>query len=153
MPEPDDTVPFAAKALGFSGLAPFLLLSLALWVAPLPFAGLLHAALIGYGLAIASFMGGVQWGLGIARPLAEAAQGRVLAQSVVPALIAWFGILLPFPFPYVALIAAFLLVVAVDFRLVRSGVAPMWWPMLRVPLTAGVVVALLGALLHAVIPR
>lgn len=146
---PPPSIPYAAKLLGFSGLAPFLLLSMVLWVVPptvVPFA---HAALLGYGVAIASFMGGVQWGLGIARPLDGREQGRVLAQSVVPALIAWFGILLPFPFPYIALAAAFLVVVAVDFRLVRAGLAPDWYPRLRVPLTAGVLVALGGGLLHA----
>ena len=148
MSEPVPAIPFPAKALGFAGLAPFLLLSMALWVTPPYYAGLLHQALLGYGLAIASFMGGVQWGLGIARPLAPAVQARVLSQSVVPALVAWVAVLLPFPFPYVGLVVAFALVLAVDFRLVRSGTAPSWWPLLRVPLTSGVLVALLGALLH-----
>jgi hypothetical protein len=149
--EPATTIPFAAKLLGFLGLAPFLLLSMALWVAPAALSPVLHAALLGYGLAIASFMGGVQWGFGIARDLEPRQQARVLAQSVVPALVAWFGVLLPFPYPYVGLIAAFVLVVLVDFRLVAERIAPAWYPLLRVPLTAGVLVALVGGLLHVLL--
>lgn len=152
-PVPSFAVPRAAAVLGGLGLLPFVGISLALWLLPLHYVGMLHAALIGYGLAIASFMGGVQWGLGINADLDGAGQWRVLGQSVVPALVAWIGVLGPFPWQYPALMVAFLLVVWVDLRLARQGVAPTWYPLLRVPLTAGVLVCLVGAMAHALLLR
>ncbi|MFW5681304.1 MAG: DUF3429 domain-containing protein [Pseudomonadota bacterium] len=142
-------IPRAASVLGFAGLIPFVLPTVALWLLPPAYAPFLHNALIGYGLAIASFMGGVQWGLGIVKAGDPRRMARVLGQSVVPPLIAWFGVLGPFPWQYPALILAFLLVVWVDLRLVREDLAPGWYPLLRIPLTACVVVSLAGAMIHA----
>ncbi|TVQ33500.1 MAG: DUF3429 domain-containing protein [Geminicoccaceae bacterium] len=149
----DPVVPRAARLLGYAGLIPFILISVGLWILPLVYAGFLHAALIGYGLVIVSFMGGVQWGLGIAKPLDDGTTWRVLSQSVAPPLIAWFGAMGPFPWQYPALILAFLLVIWVDFKLVRQDAAPTWYPLLRVPLTAGVVVCLVGGWAHALLMR
>ena len=148
-PEPIFAIPRAAAILGGVGLVPVVGLSLAMWLLPLDVAGPLHAALIGYGIAIASFLGGVQWGFGLKSDLDGGGTWRVLGPSVAPPLIAWLGALAPFPWQYPALMAAFLLVVGVDLRLARAGVAPAWYPLLRVPLTAGVLVALLGAMAHA----
>ncbi|MEO1091612.1 MAG: DUF3429 domain-containing protein [Pseudomonadota bacterium] len=143
------TVPPAAAILGFAGLVPFVLPSIALWLAPSVYAPFLNAVLIAYGLAIASFVGGVQWGFGILGEMAADRTWRVLALSVAPALIAWVGALTPFPWPFAFLMVAFALVLRVDFRLVRDGLAPRWYPVLRGPLTAGVLVCLAGALIHA----
>ncbi len=148
-PEPIFAVPRAAAILGGVGLVPFVGLSLAMWLLPFDYAGGLHAALIGYGIAIASFMGGVQWGLGLKSGLDGGGTWRVLGQSVVPPLIAWIGALAPFGWQYPALMAAFWPVVWDDMRLARAGGEPSWDPPLRVPRTAGVLVALLGAMAHA----
>jgi len=144
-------VPRVARWLGMAGLVPFVLPGLGVWLTPPGLSGLLHTVLIAYGLAIASFMAGAQWGFGSLAELDERARLRVLGTSVIPSLIAWAGVFAPFPWPYAFLLAAFALVLRFDLALVREGLAPGWYPQLRLPLTAGVAVALLSGLIHGVV--
>ena len=144
-------VPPPARRLGMSGLIPFVLLGLGVWLAGGQLSGFLHLLLIAYGLAIASFMAGAQWGFGSAAAVDDRARLRVLGIAVVPCLIAWAGVFAPFPWPYAFLLAAFALVLRFDLRLVADGLAPAWYPFLRLPLTAAVAVALLSGLLHGVL--
>jgi len=75
----------------------------------------------------------------------------VLGLSVTPCLLAWAGVFAPFPWPYAFLLGAFAIVLRFDLALVRDGLAPAWYPALRLPLTAGVAVALVSALLHGLV--
>ena len=150
-PTGGDPVPRPARWLGMAGLIPFVVPGVAVWVTTGQLSGLFHTLLIAYALAIASFMAGAQWGFGSAAALDDRARLRVLATSVVPCLIAWAGVFAPFPWPYAFLLAAFALVLRFDLALVRDGLAPAWYPLLRLPLTAGVGVALLSGLLHGVV--
>lgn len=144
-------VPRPALVLGFSGLIPFVVLGLAVWIVPLGLSQLLHLLLVAYAMIIVSFMAGAQWGFGSVAPLDDPRRLRVLATAVVPALVAWLGAFTPFPWPYAFLLATFALVLRFDLRLVGDGLAPAWYPQLRLPLTAGVMVSLASALLHGLV--
>lgn len=146
---PADQVRKAALYLGYAGLLPFVGGALAVWLVPSPYAAFGHAMILAYGVAIASFMGGVQWGLGIKAGLEGNALFRVLGISVLPALVAWAAAMAPFPLPYLGLIMAFILVLRVDSVLTREGLAPAWYPKLRRPLTYIVVASLVIALASA----
>ena len=145
-PEPRHPVPRPAAWLGAFGLIPFLAGAVAPWVLSVDQAGQAMVALAGYGAVILSFMGGVHWGLAIAETPAPAAGGRLqLGLSVVPALVAWIGLLVPAATALVVLIIAFALLLAGDLIAVGRHLAPAWYPRLRVPLTLVVVACLLTA--------
>ena len=160
---PDDDVPPAAFWLGAAGVAPFLALS------P-PAAPLLPAALaaaapalhVGYGVAIASFLGAVHWGAAVGgadfsprrgasgpsslprhSPAAVAAAAKYpYAWSVAPCLLTWPAVALD-PSAGATLAAATLsTAAAVDAWAAGRGWLPAWYPRLRLPLTAAAVVGL-----------
>lgn len=137
-------VPPAAMALGAAGLIPFVGCLLIGLLAADDLAGLAMLALRGYGACILSFMGGVHWGLAIHPAAPEADYGR-LGASVVPALVAWAALLLPPYFGYLVLATAFAGLLAYDLAATRKGLAPAWYPKLRVPLTVVVTLCLLLA--------
>ncbi len=79
-----------ARRLGLGGLVPFVGLAAVLWMAGPPGTVLASRALLGYGATIASFLGGVHWGLAMhGRPGPPAA----LLWGVVPGLLAWAALL------------------------------------------------------------
>lgn len=140
------TIPTAALWLGPLGLIPFLAGALAPWILPaerLPDASL---ALIGYGAVILSFLGGVHWGLA-----APAGRPLQIGLSVVPSLVAWLALLVANLHGTGAalwlLVAAFAVLLPGDLLAAGRGLAPGWYPRLRVPLTLIVVACLVvGAL-------
>jgi hypothetical protein len=90
--------------------------------------------LVAYGAVIASFLGGVRWGLVAAEP----DQGRVTLDyvlAVVPSLLAWAGLALPPPWNLRAVGALILLWGLVDQDLIRRGLAPAWLGRLRLTLS------------------
>jgi hypothetical protein len=137
----DSSVPRAARLLGLAGLLPSLAMVVAMLALP-EARGAAAAAGVAYGALIASFIGGTWWGLAAAR--AEAAQPRLLALSVAPALFAWPAMLLEPMAGLTMLAIVFAVLVPTDRRLQHEGVAPAWWLALRRPLSFGM------AALHAV---
>lgn len=136
-------VPGPARILGLAGLIPFWAAALGPFVLP-AHAGVLVWAQLAYAAAILSFMGAVHWGLQMASGDPATAWARYGA-SVAPALVAWIALLLP---PLAGLLlaaAAFAGLYAYDVAETRAGRAPGWYPALRLPLTALVVLALLVA--------
>lgn len=136
-------VPPAAKALGLAGVIPFAAASLAS-LGGGTFASFAQGALLAYGAVILSFLGGIQWGLAV--------QGRrpgfvPLGISVLPSLAGWAALLTGGDAGLALLAAAFVAVLAVDWRLTRAGAAPAWFGQLRTALTVAVVACLLVALL------
>jgi Protein of unknown function (DUF3429) len=81
------------RRLGYAGLLPFVLLAALLWAAPVHLHAFLAMALVAYGAVIASFLGGVHWGIAAQLPPGDAAFHYVW--GVVPSLVAWAAILLP----------------------------------------------------------
>ena len=52
------------QRLGYAGLIPFVLLSLLMWLVHVELLPFVSIALAAYAAAIASFLGGIHWGLG-----------------------------------------------------------------------------------------
>jgi len=134
-------VPVPARILGFAGLIPFWGAALAPFALP-DQAGFWLSAQTAYAAVILAFMGAVHWGLQMASDQPATAWARY-GGSVVPPLVGWVALLLP-PVPGLLLFAAaFAGLYAFDLREARAGRAPGWYPALRLPLTAMVVLALL----------
>ena len=143
--------PLAPLALGAAGLLPFAFLALVAASGSDATLGLRHGLartpLVAYGAVIASFLGGIRWGLVAAEP----DQGRVTldyALAVVPSLLAWAGLALPPPWDLRAVGALILLWGLVDQDLIRRGLAPAWLGRLRLALSlgAGAILLLAGAM-------
>ena len=100
--DPHDTA--LAHALGYAGLLPFVLLAAMMWLVD---AGLYYwvaLALAAYAALIASFLGGIHWGMAwltVQQANHQGASQRHHAQrahlvwGVVPSLLAWPGVLMP----------------------------------------------------------
>jgi hypothetical protein len=141
-------VPPPAALLGLAGVIPFAASALAVTG---PFAtgaanAFAEAAVLAYGAVILSFLGGIQWGLAIDR--GSASYGH-LGVGVLPSLAGWVALLVGGWWGLLLLAAAFLAVLALDLRLTRDGMAPAWFPRLRLVLTHAVVLCLLLAAVGA----
>jgi len=132
----------AAYRLGLAGLIPFISLTLACWVAPLPWIGRFLSWQISYGIAILSFLGGLHWGAALLCRALPVERSRIaLWWGVMPSLIGVGAAWLPVGLGLVLLCAAFFLVYLVDRRLYRWYGLPEWLPGLRLKLTCVVVPA------------
>ncbi|MBO6783022.1 MAG: DUF3429 domain-containing protein [Alphaproteobacteria bacterium] len=140
-------VPKVAGLLGILGLIPFAVPVLGALVAAPAWHDVLARALLAYGAVILSFLGGVQWGLAAAGGTPGADRPGTADRyvvSVIPSLIGWSALLMPFPIGVWTLIAAFGWILIVDLRATAHGFAPDWYPRLRIPLS-GAVMLLLAA--------
>ena len=147
MPSTNLAIPASAAWLGALGLIPFVGLAIALALAAPDLQAALSHALVAYGATILSFLGGVHWGLGIARAASGQRTGLAgrLTLSIVPSLAGWAA-LLTSPFAGLLVLAvAMALMLQVDILTARSGVAPAWYPRLRIPLSCAVATTLLAA--------
>ncbi len=133
-PDPKPAIPSAPAAppalavgLGYAGLIPFLAGALAVWGAPEPMRAGASVALLAYAAVIASFLGGMHWGLALrAGPGAGAGS---LWWGIAGSLAGWAGLLLP-PAVGLALCGAVLLVsYAVDRRVYPPAGAAGWLPL------------------------
>jgi hypothetical protein len=140
-------IPTTAAWLGGLGVLPFAGLAAVLPWVPAELRTSAGHALVAYGATILSFLGGVHWGLGIARyaPGSDPRLAGRLALSVVPALGGWAALLFS-PFTGLLILAAGIAAMLyVDIASARSGFAPAWYPRLRVPLSCAVAASLLAA--------
>ena len=144
-----EEIPAPAAWLGYAGLIPFVALAAAAWVVSGAGRPWLDNALLTYGAVILSFMGAVHWGLAMRER--GTVDGRQLLASVVPPLVAWFAAFAPASINYPVLIVAFALLCLFDGRMARVGKAPAWYPKLRTPLTAVVVLSLISAQLAGIV--
>ena len=84
------------RQLGYGGLIPFVLLTALLWLVRINLVPFLAMALAAYGAVIASFLGGIHWGIGFKRLQAAEALDRFhFVWGVVPSLLAWLALLMP----------------------------------------------------------
>jgi len=134
-----------AWMLGAAGALPFVGLAALAVFADQRSAMIGHTALVAYAAVILSFLGGINWGLTIGTQSRAADDPGVemrLVVSVVPALAAWVGLLLPPIWGFVVIATAFVIILLNDVGLSRRGYAPGWYPALRTPLTVVVVASL-----------
>lgn len=125
---------------GLLGLIPFLAPPLmGLWV-PVH-AGMFAVVSLAYGALILSFLGGVRWGLAVARP--DPGFGTITL-SMLPTLLALVLLLLPGIAPARQLIALAMLLTLHFVWDAGSKGLPAWYPRLRGLLTLGAVAALLA---------
>ena len=150
-PLPDvRSIPAMALWLGMGGAIPFVGLS---GIMLLQYSGLMVDAglperlfyhlLMTYAALIASFLGGIRWGLALMRQNSNS----LLWVSVIPSIMAWAALALPRPYDNLVLIGLFLWLVMIDVRLVLLTLAPRWFGTLRIGLTAVVLTSLLISLL------
>lgn len=142
--ETHSPMPRLALVLGVFGVVPFLGGAFITLFGGPTLQGVAQPYLVGYGIAILSFMGGVHWGLAMSWSASNRARSSdyQFGISVIPALAAWNTLLLPAQFQTIWLAVCFLLLLAVDFRLTRLGRAPGWYPSLRWPISLVVVSSL-----------
>ena len=131
--------------LGYAGLVPFVLLAALMWLIDRELLPFVAIALGGYAAAIASFLGGVHWGIGFMK--GDIAPRFHFIWGVVPSLIAWLALMMP---AYAALPLLGLVLVAcygVDRHTYPAVGLASWLPM-RLRLT---LVATLSCLLGAAV--
>lgn len=141
-------VPPMARILGLLGLLPFAVSAIGIW---LPVLGDLRFGLpllaLGYGVLIASFLGGVRWGAAMQNNIA-ASQPLHLVMSVVPSLTGLVALMLPLQYAFSLLIVVFVAQAVLDNLAADNGDVVAWYKPLRLVLTAGVVASLTSLLVH-----
>lgn len=112
-----------AQALGAGGLVPFVGLAIVLWLVPPEPGAWVALALVAYAALIVSFLGGIHWGVAMARGLATAGH---LAWGVAPSLLAWPALLMPAhaALPWLGLLL--IVCYAVDRRLYAAAGLGRW---------------------------
>ncbi|WP_395055455.1 DUF3429 domain-containing protein [Polaromonas sp.] len=119
-----------ARLLGVAGLVPFIAGAAAVWLVGLQ-DRLPTAALLVYAALIASFLGGIHWGLAMREQTTDAAQ---LLWGVSPSLLGWLAVLLPPRWGLLLAPATLIACYGVDRRLyLRFGLSG--WLGLRAGLT------------------
>lgn len=127
--------------LGLMGLLPFL--GLGGWLVLVGNNPWLRSALIDYAAVIASFVGALQWGLGMrVQAFDPQEEWRLYGSGVLPSLLAWAALGLPSGVALWWLAATFVAVLWLDFRAMKLHGAPAWYVPLRTALTTIVVLVL-----------
>ena len=145
----DRIIPDVPLWLGLAGAIPFVGLS-ALIVLPHFDVALtlperwLHHALLTYAALIASFLGGVRWGLALS--VASSRQSSLFIVSICPSLVGWAALAAPKPYDLILLMTLFLCLLVLDIGLVKERLVPRWFGSLRLMLSALVVLSLFGPL-------
>lgn len=91
-PPRDGTPDALIHGLGYGGLLPFAGLAALVWLVPAEPAAWVSLALSAYAALIASFLGGIHWGVAFARTDTRPVH---LIWGVLPSLLAWPGLLMP----------------------------------------------------------
>ena len=132
--------PRLARALGAAGLLPQIMVVLVLLENNNELRFLALAMGYAYAALILSFLGGLWWGLAAKAP---SAPDWLWMVAVLPSLVALASAVPwatgePWPGPSLYILGCSLIAsLAVDWLLVRGGLAPPWWMGLRMPLSLG----------------
>ncbi len=116
-----------ARRLGYAGLVPFALLAAVLWAVHVDQQAFVATALISYGAVIASFLGGMHWG--IAAQLNHREAKFHYLWGVAPSLLGWVAVLLPVSAGLVVLSLVLAACYAVDRRSYPVVGWTAWLPM------------------------
>ena len=134
-----------ARWLGYAGLLPFLILSLAVIFVPRAVEAGAQLALLVYAAVILSFLGGIVWGRLLASDKGSMPDAnRHLVYSNLPPLAAWFALFFDFERALLILASAFFVALLYERHLFLAGTVPTWFYAMRVRLTVIVVAALLA---------
>ncbi len=133
-------IPRTPFLLGVGGLVPFVVLAVMLWALPSGYAPTAVRWLLCYGAVILTFVGALHWGVALVHPEMDDRQRALLmAWSVVPALVAWFALLVDPLAGVVILLLMFIVQLVADHRLVQHVAVTPWFLRLRQRLTFAVV--------------
>lgn len=148
MQDPDDVAdaPLPATAIAIVSCA--LIFVLAIWLVAIPADHLWRPGTIlllkTFAALLLTFTAGARLGLATSAP---ASGGRTITLSAVPVLVAWVAILLPEPWSFALLAAAFAALGAWDSFAVHRSEAPAWFGRLRIRQTLAIVLALFIAII------
>jgi Protein of unknown function (DUF3429) len=138
-----------AHQLGFAGLIPFVLLTLACWLVNTDWIEVFLNGQQVYSIVTLSFLGGIHWGATLlSSDLSSAQTKRALIWSVVPVLVACVATMCG-GFRFAVLMLGFIGSYQVDKRVFSWYKAPAWFIRLRFILTCVVVVTLLLTVIAA----
>lgn len=133
-----------ARILGIAGILPFLLMTIATWIAPLANQAQIVRNQIGYGIAVLSFLGGIHWGGALAGSVLSVTQTKkALAWGVIPSFIAFTALPVDTGFAFAVLTIGFAASYQIDKHLYQWYKMPDWMLRLRFKLTCITVAALL----------
>jgi hypothetical protein len=135
-------IPRVPLLLGLGGVVPFAFFAGALLFGFPVIAGFssLHALIV-YAAVILSFLGGVEWGVGLIK-VTEAERNPRFIGSVVPAITAWIAALNP---GWYALVLLLIICIAMGLRdqtLFKRDPIQKWYPKLRLILSVLVAICL-----------
>ncbi len=141
-----------AKFLAYAGTIPFVVAAVILLFGNFLGVGMLRPlaaqGITTYAAIIVSFLGGIQWGIGISTHEQQPQTARSLFMlSIVPSLLAWAMLFLPASTSRVV-VAIFLVgfVWIIDALLYLQKVIPAWFFNLRCVVSGIVIASLLAAL-------
>ena len=140
---PDSNAGQFIERLGYAGLIPFVVLAFFMWIVTPEAHPFVAIALSAYGATIASFLGGIHWGIGL-RPGTADAFWHV-GWGIVPSLLAWVAVVMP---AYAGLPLVALLLVGccvVDHKTWPRVGLKAWLPMRLHTTVVSVMCCLLGA--------
>lgn len=136
-----------ARLLTIAGVIPFVALLGLLFVGDLTQRLLYLQLLTTYAAVIISFLGGIQWGIGLSVTDSAPRSAQTLFYlSVVPSLLAWTMLMIPHP-PSRVLVAIFIFgfVWIIDTLLNLQKLIPAWFYKLRTVITGSVISTLVIA--------
>jgi hypothetical protein len=139
-----------AWILSIAGAVPFVASAAWIMLGPVDQVALATQVLITYSAIILSFLGGIQWGLGVAvsEQAPQSAQSLFLL-SIVPALLGWLMLFIATPSAKV-IVAIFLFgfVWVIDALLHLQKLIPAWFLKLRTTVSAIVLASLVAGMLR-----
>ncbi|XP_055068311.2 transmembrane protein 69 isoform X2 [Misgurnus anguillicaudatus] len=138
--------PRPALYLGLSGLIPFVSAPLLMAVSEVYLPEVAFAQ-VAYGASIVSFLGGARWGFALPAGSPAKPDWLNLANSVVPALIAWVSLLFSHDITQSAILVMIGLGIALHYDLSLLPTYPSWFKALRTILTVVAFFSLMGTLL------
>jgi hypothetical protein len=138
----------AVLVIGASGLVPFVLLTVALPLAPASGTRTIVAGMIAYGAVVLGFLGGVRWGAELVRQSPAPFRMAMAGLATAPA---WASLLVSAQqtLAIALVLAAGLAQLWWDVRAAQTGLLPVWTRTLRIGLTATAAVCLGVAAFYA----
>jgi hypothetical protein len=140
-----------ARALTYAGALPFIAATAMVFIAPAAQEAVFGKLLITYAVVIASFLGGIQWGVALEHSESAPTSARNLFFiSVIPSLFAWAMLFIPsFSAQLLAATTLFASIWALDALLALQKLIPGWFFKLRCIITGIVILCLMSAYFKA----